>query len=80
MRLYHEGEDITDLGFTEIDEKAEQQAVPPCPCGADRLERDDTCVVCGWEPDRDALLLEKQQREEDQVFEAIEAMVGEYND
>jgi len=79
MKLYHEGEDITNMGFGEIDEKAEMKPVDPCPCGADRLERDDSCVVCGWEPDTIALPLEKQESEDSQVWDAIQEMVGEYN-
>ena len=80
MRLYHEGEDITDLGFNEIDEEAEMRPVEPCPeCGCSRLERDDPCDVCEWEPDRLALLMEKQQAVDEQVFDAMEEMVGEYN-
>jgi hypothetical protein len=79
MNLFHEGENLAPFGFVEIDEEAEQKPVPDCPCGADRLYADDACSVCGWEPDREALWREKEQPEEDQVFDAIEEMMDEYN-
>jgi hypothetical protein len=78
-RLFHNGEDITDMGFCGLPDI--EETVSNCPkCNAKRLYEDDTCVVCGYEPPMAEYDDWEEVDQEGEFAEAWDAMQEEYNE
>jgi len=77
--MYHNGEDISHLGFQEMPDEEPEAA--NCPkCNAKRLYEDDICVVCGFVPPMPDYVEEPEWDAEKEYGEAWDALVEEYND